>query len=72
MEPILILLLHGSTLSILGPFLCTFTEKKRNSSFDDFATMFDPNIWEQMAAHFHQRKLQTCPEEDELVVGTAE
>lgn len=82
MEPILILLLHGSTLSILGPFLCSFTQKGKklftlflNSIFSDLTTLFNPYFYiicDQTGAHLHQRKRHTSPEEDELAAGTAE
>lgn len=81
MEPILILLLHGSALSILSPFLCTFKQTIRNTiftlfltnSFGYIVTLFDANVLcQQRGAHLHQRKLQTSPEEYELDAVRAE
>lgn len=80
MEPILILLLYGSALSILSPFLCTFTQRIRNTLFTPFLNkpllpcliqMFSC-IYQQWGAHLLQRKLHTSLEEDELAAGRAE
>lgn len=84
MEPIFILLLDRSALSILSPFLWSFTHRTRNTkhiqflhnSYADMATLSgvsyltsQQGVW---GAHLHLKMLQTSPEGDGLVVGTAE
>lgn len=81
MESILILLLYGPALSILSPFLCTFTQTIRNNLFTLFSNLMTlltfliqifSVIYQQRGAYLHQRTLQTSQEEDGLAVGRAE